>query len=205
MQLFQGTNVYTVDVGGRPLTLEAGLLAPQAGGAVTVRYGDTVLLATAVMSREVRQGTNFFPLTVEFEERLYAAGRIPGSFFRREGRPSEQAILVSRLVDRPLRPLFPKGMRNEMQMIVTALATDGENLMDPLAIIAASAALAISDIPWNGPIAATTIGFVDGEFVVNPTADQMTNSSLNLVAAGTERQHPDGRSGRPRVARRPDA
>jgi polyribonucleotide nucleotidyltransferase len=185
MQLFQGTKVFSAEVGGRTLAIETGLLAPQAGGAVTVRYGDTVLLATATMSKDVRQGINFFPLTVEFEERLYAAGRIPGSFFRREGKPSEQAILVSRLVDRPLRPLFAKGMRNETQVIVTALATDGQNLMDPLAIIAASAALAISDIPWGGPIAATTIGFVDGEFVVNPTADQMLNSGLNLVAAGT--------------------
>ena len=186
MQMFQGTQLFSVEVGGRTLAIEAGLLAPQAGGAVTVRYGDTVLLATAVMSKDVRPGLNFFPLTVEFEERLYAAGRIPGSFFRREGKPSEQAILMSRLVDRPLRPLFPKGMRNEVQVIVTAIATDGQNLMDPLAIIAGSAALAISDIPWNGPIAGTTIGFVDGEFVVNPTAAQMEASGLSLVAAGTE-------------------
>ena len=186
MQMFKGSQLFTVEVGGRTLALEAGLLAPQAGGAVTVRYGDTVLLSTATMSKDVRAGINFFPLTVEFEERLYAAGRIPGSFFRREGRPSEQAILMSRLVDRPLRPLFPKGMRNEVQVIITAMSTDGQSLMDPLAIIAGSAALAISDIPWNGPIAGTTIGFVDGEFVVNPTADQMEHSSLNLVAAGTE-------------------
>ena len=186
MQMFKGSQLFTVEVGGRTLALEAGLLAPQAGGAVTVRYGDTVLLSTATMSKDVRPGINFFPLTVEFEERLYAAGRIPGSFFRREGRPSEQAILMSRLVDRPLRPLFPKGMRNEVQVIITAMSTDGQSLMDPLAIIAGSAALAISDIPWNGPIAGTTIGFVDGEFVVNPTADQMEHSSLNLVAAGTE-------------------
>jgi len=185
MQLFKGTNVFTVEVGGRTLSVETGLLAPQAGGAVTVRYGDTVLIATATMGKDVRSGINFFPLTVDFEERLYAAGRIPGSFFRREGRPSEQAILISRLIDRPLRPLFPKGMRNEVQIIVSTLATDGENLMDPLAIIGASAALAISDIPWAGPIAATTVGFVDGEFIVNPTAAQMENSSLHLVAAGT--------------------
>jgi len=184
--MFQGSQLFTAEVGGRTLAIESGLLAPQAGGAVTVRYGDTVLLATAVMSKDVRPGLNFFPLTVEFEERLYAAGRIPGSFFRREGRPNEQAILMSRLVDRPLRPLFPKGMRNEVQVIVTAIATDGQNLMDPLAIIAASAALAVSDIPWNGPIAGTTIGFVDGEFVVNPTALQMEHSSLSLVAAGTD-------------------
>jgi polyribonucleotide nucleotidyltransferase len=186
MQMFQGTQIFTAEVGGRTLAIEAGLLAPQAGGAVTVRYGDTVLLATAVMSKDVRAGINFFPLTVDFEERLYAAGRIPGSFFRREGKPSEQAILMSRLIDRPLRPLFPKGMRNEVQIIVTAIATDGQNLMDPLAIIAASAALHVSNIPWNGPIAGTTIGFVDGEFVVNPTAEQMEHSSLSLVTAGTD-------------------
>ncbi len=164
MQLFDGARVFTTEVGGRPMSIETGVLAAQAGGAVTVRYGDTVLLATATMSRDVRPGMSFFPLTVEFEEKLYAAGRIPGSFFRREGRPSEQAILISRLVDRPLRPLFPKGMRNEVQIIITALSVDGVNLMDPLALIAASAALSISDIPWNGPISASTIGFVDGEY-----------------------------------------
>ena len=186
MQLFEGSQVYTTELGGRPFSLETGVLATQAGGAVTVRYGDTVLLATATMSKDVRPGINFFPLTVEFEEKLYAAGRIPGSFFRREGRPSEQAILLARLIDRPLRPLFPKGMRNEVQVILTALSIDEENLMDPMAMIAASAALAISDIPWDGPIAGSAVGFVDGEFVVNPTAAQMENSSLNLMAAGTD-------------------
>jgi polyribonucleotide nucleotidyltransferase len=185
MRIFDGTEVFTTDLGGRALSIETGLLGHQAGGAVTVRYGDTVLLATATMSKDVRTGMNFFPLTVEFEEKLYAAGRIPGSFFRREGRPTEQAILLSRLVDRPLRPLFPKGMRNETQVVITALSVDGENLLDSLAIIAGSAALHISDIPWNGPIAACTIGFVDGEFVVNPTNSQMGTSSLELVAAGT--------------------
>jgi len=185
MQVFDGSRVFTAEVGGRPLSIETGVLAIQAGGAVTVRYGDTVVLATATMSKEVRPGINFFPLTVDFEEKLYAAGRIPGSFFRREGRPSEQAILLSRLVDRPLRPLFPKGMRNEVQVILSALSIDEENLLDPLAIIGASAALAISDIPWNGPVAGSTIGFIDGEYVVNPTAVQMENSRLNLMAAGT--------------------
>ena len=185
MQMFDGARTFVTEVGGRELSIETGILAAQAGGAVTVRYGDTVVLATATMSKDVRAGINFFPLTVDFEEKLYAAGRIPGSFFRREGRPSEQAILLSRLVDRPLRPLFPKGMRNEVQVIVTALSIDGENLLDPLAIIAASAALHISDVPWGGPIAGSMIGFVDGEFVVNPTNAQMLNSSLELVAAGT--------------------
>jgi polyribonucleotide nucleotidyltransferase len=184
-RMFDGAKVFTTEIGGRTLSIETGVLGHQAGGAVTVRYGDTVLLATATMSKDVRQGMNFFPLTVEFEEKLYAAGRIPGSFFRREGRPSEQAILLARLIDRPLRPLFPKGMRNETQVIVSALAVDGEDLIDPLAIIAGSAALHISDIPWSGPISGTMIGFVDGEFVVNPTNTQMQSSTLELVAAGT--------------------
>jgi polyribonucleotide nucleotidyltransferase len=185
MRIFDGAQLFTTEIGGRELSIETGILAHQAGGAVTVRYGDTVLLATATMSKDVRPGMNFFPLTVEFEEKLYAAGRIPGSFFRREGRPTEQAILLSRLVDRPLRPLFPKGMRNETQVIITALSIDGENPLDPLAIIAGSAALAISDIPWGGPIAGTLVGFVDGEYVVNPTNTQMNASSLELIAAGT--------------------
>ena len=185
MQLFDGAQVFTTEMGGRTLSIETGVLAAQAGGAVTVRYGDTVLLATATMSRDVRPDINFFPLTVEFEERLYAAGRIPGSFQRREGRPGDESILLSRLVDRPLRPLFPKGFVNEVQIIITVLASDNENLMGPLAIIAASAALHISDIPWNGPIGGATVGFVDGEFVVNPTATNMQHSSLDLTVAGT--------------------
>jgi polyribonucleotide nucleotidyltransferase len=185
MQLFDGAQAFSTEFGGRPLTIETGVLAAQAGGAVTVRYGDTVLLATATMSKEPRGGLDFFPLTVEYEERLYAAGRIPGSFQRREGRPSDEAVLVARLVDRPLRPLFPKGFVNEVQIVVTALSTDGENLLEPLAIIGASAAVAISDIPWAGPVAGATIGFVDGEFIVNPTASQMALSGLDLTAAGT--------------------
>ena len=185
MQLFDGAKTYSTMVGGRELSIETGVLAGLAGGAVTVRYGDTVLLATATMGKDVRPGINFFPMSVEFEEKLYAGGRIPGSFFRREARPTEGAILLCRLVDRPLRPLFPKGMRNEVQVIVSTLAVDGETLMDPLAIIAASAALSISDIPWNGPVAGTSVGYVDGEFVINPTASQMLNSTLDLKVGGT--------------------
>jgi polyribonucleotide nucleotidyltransferase len=185
MQLFDGAQTFTTEMGGRTLSIETGVLAAQSGGAVTVRYGDTVLLATATMSKEARSGVDFFPLTVDFEERLYAAGRIPGSFQRREGRPSDEAVLVARLVDRPLRPLFPKGFVNEVQIILTALSIDGENRLEPLAIIAASAALAISDIPWAGPVAGATIGFVDGEFIVNPTVQQMAISGLDLTVAGT--------------------
>lgn len=186
LQLFDGTKVFTTHLGDKEISIEAGLLAAQAGGAVTVRCGDTVIFAVASGSKETRSGIGFFPLTVDFEEKLYAAGRIPGSFFRREGRPSEQGILLCRLVDRPLRPLFPKGFRNEVQIILTALSSDGQHLIDPLAIIAASAALSISDIPWDGPVGAAAIGYIDSEFVVNPTAADMNKSALGLQVAGTE-------------------
>ncbi len=185
LRLFEGAHSYTTTLGDKELSIETGILAQQAGGAVTVRCGDTVILATATMDRGVRPGIGFFPLTVDFEEKLYAAGRIPGNLFRREGRPSEQAILLCRLVDRPLRPLFPKGMRNEVQIILTALSSDNEHLIDPLAIISASAALSISDIPWDGPVGAASVAYVDGEFVVNPTASDMELSTLGLQVAGT--------------------
>lgn len=185
LRLFEGAQSYTTTLGDKELSIETGILAQQAGGAVTVRCGDTVILATATMDRGVRPGIGFFPLTVDFEEKLYAAGRIPGNLFRREGRPSEQAILLCRLVDRPLRPLFPKGMRNEVQIILTALSSDNEHLIDPLAIISASAALSISDIPWDGPVGAASVAYVDGEFVVNPTASDMELSTLGLQVAGT--------------------
>ena len=175
---------YTIKVGDRDIVIETGTLAKLAGGAVTVRSGDSVLLATACGSKP-REGVDFFPLSVDYEERLYAAGRIPGSFQRREGRPSDQAILVSRLVDRPLRPLFPKGMMNEVQVIVTALARDPEIHLDILSIIGASAAVMISDVPWEGPIGAVRVGFIDGEFVINPTVTQMASSTLDLRMAGT--------------------
>jgi len=176
---------YQTMIGGRSLSFETGRLAGQANGAVLARYGDTVVLATAVASKAPREGTDFFPLTVDFEERLYAAGKIPGSFFRREGRPSETAILTCRLVDRPIRPLFPKGFRNEVQIIITALSADQENEPDVLAMNAASAALVLSDIPWAGPIGAVRIGYIDDQFVVNPLEASLADSRLNLVVAGT--------------------
>ena len=175
---------YTTRIGERDIVIETGSLAKLAGGAVTVRSGDSVLLATACGSKP-REGVDFFPLSVDYEERLYAAGRIPGSFQRREGRPSDQAILVSRLIDRPLRPLFPKGMMNEVQVIVTALARDPEIHLDILSIIGASTAMMISDVPWEGPIGAVRVGFIDGEFVINPTVTQMAASTLDLRMAGT--------------------
>ena len=185
LRLFEGAHVYNTTLGEKEVSIETGILAQQAGGAVTVRCGDTVILATATMDRGVRPGIGFFPLTVDFEEKLYAAGRIPGNLFRREGRPSEQGILLCRLVDRPLRPLFPKGLRNETQVILTALSSDGEHLIDTLAIIAASAALSLSDIPWAGPVGAASVAYVDGELVVNPTASDMELSTLGLQVAGT--------------------
>jgi len=177
---------YVAQIGDKTLTIETGLLAQQAGAAVTVRLGESVVLCTATASgpRDTG-GEDFFPLTVDFEERLYAAGRIPGSFFRREGRPTEQAILTSRLIDRPLRPLFPKDYRNEVQVIATALSSDSQNYLDIPSIIGASAALTLSDIPFLGPIGACRVGLIEDEFVINPTADQMEASLLDLRMAST--------------------
>jgi len=176
---------FTAKLGKADLIIETGKLAEQAGGAVTIRMGDTMLLATATMSPSARTGIDFFPLSVDYEERLYAAGRIPGSWFRREGRPAERAILTARLTDRPLRPLFPDDLRNEVQVVITALATDGEHAIDMLCITAASAALMISDIPWEGPIGGVRVGMIDNEIVVNPPISEMINSTLDLRIAGT--------------------
>jgi polyribonucleotide nucleotidyltransferase len=176
---------YLVDIGGKELTFDTGKLAGQAGGAVTVQLGDAQIFGVATMSSNPREGIDFFPLSVDYEERMYAGGRIPGSFFRREGRPTEEAILTARLTDRPLRPLFPKDMRNDVQVILYAFSADGVNPLDILAINAASASLAISDIPWDGPVGAVRVGRVDGEFVLNPTFDELTNSDLDLRLAGT--------------------
>src|SRR5512139_660217 len=176
---------YTSMVGGKPIIFETGTLAGQAGGALTLRLGDTMIFAAVTISPEVRTGIDFFPLTVDYEERMYAGGRIPGSFFRREGRPTEEAILIARLTDRPLRPLFPKDMRNDVQVIMYSLSVDGENPIDILAVNAASAALMISDIPWGGPIGAVRVGRIDGQLVINPTFEEQEASSLDLRIAGS--------------------
>jgi len=173
------------EVGGKTLVFETGRLAQQAGGAVTATYGETVVLATATASSQPRQGVDFFPLTVDYEEKMYAAGKIPGGFIKREGRPSTEAILVSRLTDRPLRPLFPKGFRNDVQIVATPLCVDQQNDPDVIAITAASAALMLSDIPFSGPIGAVRVGLVDGDFIVNPTVEQLADSELDLVMAAT--------------------
>ncbi len=179
--------VYTVsaEIAGRTLTLESGKFAEQADGAVTVRYGDTVLLATVVAAREAREGTDFFPLTVDYEEKMYAAGKIPGNYFKREGKPTNTAILISRLTDRPLRPLFPKGYYNEVQVIVTTFSVDTSCDPGMLAIIGASAALSISPIPFAGPVGAAQIGYLNGSFIVNPSMSETERSDLDLLVAGT--------------------
>ncbi len=176
---------YSATVGSRVHTFETGTLAAQAGGAVTFGVGESIVFAAATMGG-VRDGIDFFPLSVDFEERMYAGGKIPGSFFRREGRASTDAILVSRLTDRPLRPLFQHGMRNEVQVIMYTFSADGENPLDILAINAASAAIMISDIPWGGPVGAVRVGRVNGEFVINPTFAEIEASDLDLRLAGTK-------------------
>ncbi len=176
---------YETVVGDKTVVIETGKLAMQANGAVTVRLGDTMVFAAATMSKEAREGIDFFPLRVDYEERMYAGGRIPGSFFRREGRPSEEATLTARLVDRPLRPLFPKDLRNDVQVVLYSISADESNPIDILAINAASAALMISDIPWHGPVGAVRIGRIDGEFVVNPTFQDLEKSDLDLRIAGS--------------------
>ena len=168
----------------KEVIIETGRFAQQAGGSVTVRMGDTMLFCSVTMGSP-RPGLDFFPLSVDYEEKMYAAGRVPGGFFRREGRPSEGAILTSRVIDRTLRPLFPKNMRNEVQVILISLAHDKEHHVDMLGVIAASTALVISDIPWNGPVAGARVGMVDGELSVNPTYTEMQASPLDLRISGT--------------------
>ncbi|HVC60783.1 MAG TPA: polyribonucleotide nucleotidyltransferase [Acetobacteraceae bacterium] len=174
-----------LDWGGRKLVLETGKIARQADGAVLASYGDTIVLCTAVGVRSSRPGQDFFPLTVNYQEKAFAAGKIPGGFFKREGRPSEAEVLKSRLIDRPIRPLFPEGFRNEVQVIATVLSHDMENDPDIVAMIGCSAALTLSGIPFFGPVAAARVGYQDGQYILNPTADQMKDSALELVMAGT--------------------
>ena len=174
-----------IDWGGRPLILETGRIARQADGAVLATYGDTTVLATVVADRSPKAGIDFFPLTVNYQEKSYAAGKIPGGYFKREGRPSEKETLVSRLIDRPIRPLFVKGFKNETQVIATVLSHDLENDSDIVAMVAVSAALTISGVPFLGPIGAARVGFSDGEYILNPTLEEMKESNLDLVVAGT--------------------
>src|SRR5499426_2141865 len=174
-----------LDWGGRKLVLETGKIARQADGAVVATYGESKVLAAVVAAKEPREGVDFLPLTVDYQEKFYAAGRIPGGYFKREGRPTEKETLVSRLIDRPVRPLFAEGWRNETQVIVTTLSHDLENDPDVLAMIASSAALTLSGVPFMGPIGAARVGFINNEYVLNPVLDEMAESHLDLVVAGT--------------------
>jgi len=176
----------SLEWGGRKLTLETGRIARQADGAVLATYGETTVLATVVAAKAPKPGLDFFPLTVNYQEKTFAAGKIPGGFFKREGRPTEKETLVSRLIDRPIRPLFVKGFKHETQVVVTVLSHDLENDPDIVAMVAASAALTLSGVPFMGPIGAARVGFIDGQYVLNPTLDQMSDSRLDLVVAGTQ-------------------
>src|SRR3954471_24027734 len=176
----------SIKLGTQELSVETGKVAKQADGSVVVRYGDTMVLVTAVSARTPREGLDFFPLTVEYRESSYSAGRIPGNYFRREGRPSEKEVLTCRLIDRPVRPLFADGYRFETQIVASVISSDAENDPDVIAITGASCALYLSDIPFHNPIAGVRIGLIEGKYIVNPTYDERRDSELNLVVAGTE-------------------
>ena len=183
--MFENYRVFKTEIAGRPFVVETGKMAGLANAAVLCRYGETVVLCTATMAAKPREGIDYFPLSVDFEEKLYAVGRIPGSFLRREGRPSEKAVLASRVVDRPLRPLFPKDMRNDVSVVMTVMSVDPDCSPEITGMIGASAALAISDIPWNGPVAGVSVGLVDGEIVINPTNEQSKVSDLQLTVVSS--------------------
>ena len=182
---FPGYHKYEMELAGRPLTLEVGKLAELANAAVMVGYGDTRVLVCATASARPRDGIDFFPLSVDFEEKMYAVGRIPGSFNRREGRPGEKGILTARVIDRPIRPLFPYDFRNDVSIMATVMSVDHDCSPEIAALIGTSAALAISDIPWNGPVGAVKMGLVDGELVINPTSEQRKVSDLDVTVVST--------------------
>src|SRR5881296_1891044 len=175
-------------VGDKQLTIETGKLAKQADGAVTVQLGETIVLVASVAAAKAKEGQDFFPLTVDYREKAAAAGKFPGGYFKREGRPTEKEILTSRLIDRPIRPLFPKGWYNEVQVQSIVLSADGENDPDMLSLVGASASLMVSDIPWAGPLGAVRVGRIAGKFIANPTHAQMLESDLDLVYVGNEKE-----------------
>ncbi|MGL5667508.1 MAG: polyribonucleotide nucleotidyltransferase, partial [Shewanella sp.] len=178
--------VKSFEYGQHTVTLETGVIARQADAAVLASMGDTTVLVTVVGKKEAEAGRDFFPLTVNYQEKTYAAGKIPGGFFKREGRPSEDETLIARLIDRPIRPLFPNGFTNEVQVIITVVSVDPQIEPDIISMIGTSAALAISGIPFSGPLGAARVGYINGEYVLNPTVEQLATSQLNLVVAGTE-------------------
>ena len=183
--MFENFKVYETTIAGRPFSLETGKMAGLANAAFMARYGDTSVLCTVTASSKPREGVDFFPLSVDFEEKMYAVGRIPGSFQRREGKASDKAILSSRCIDRPIRPLFPKDMRNDCSVVATVMSVDPDCSPEITAAIGVSAAIAVSDIPWDGPIASTSVGLIDGEIIINPTLEQRQNSEMKVTVAST--------------------
>ena len=183
--MFENYRTFETIYAGRKLVVETGKTCGLANGSCWVRYGETVVMANVTASAKPREGVDFFPLSVDFEEKMYAVGRIPGSFTKREGKASDKAILASRCVDRPIRPLFPKDMRNDVSVVMTVLSVDPDNSPEITGMIATSIALSISDIPWNGPVASINVGYVDGELVLNPTLEQRAKNRLNLTVAGS--------------------
>ena len=183
---FNNFRVFETDFAGRPLVVETGKMTQLANGACLVRYGDTVVHVAATAAAKPRDGIDFFPLSVDFEEKLYSVGKIPGSYLKREGRPSDKAILVSRVIDRPIRPLFPKDMRNDVSIVCTVMSVDNDCMPEIAAMVGTSIALSISDIPWNGPISGVSVGYVDGEYVINPTAAQRAVSKMATTVASTD-------------------
>ena len=177
---------FSMELSGRKLTLETGELAQLANGSVLVRFGDTVVISTVTASKAPRDGVDFFPLSVDYEEKLYSVGKIPGGFIRREGKPSEKAILTSRVIDRPIRPLFPKDLRNDVVVVNTVLSVDQDNSPEVAAMIGTSAAISISDIPFNGPVGAVVLGLVNGEVVINPNQEERDKSDMYVTLAGTK-------------------
>ena len=185
---FKNYKVFETTLAGRPLKVETGKMAGLANGSCLISYGETTILATATASAKPRDGIDFLPLSVDFDEKMYAVGRIPGGYLRREGRPSEKAILTSRVIDRPIRPLFPKDLRNDVALNLMVMSVDNDCSPEITAMIGASVALSISDIPWNGPIAGVFVGLVDGEIIINPTSEQRKVSDLQLTVAGSHKK-----------------
>ena len=182
------SKIYETEVAGSPLSLEFGKVAGLANGSVIVRYGDTVVISCATASDKPRDGIDFFPLSIDYEEKMYAVGKIPGGFNRREGKPSDHAILTSRVIDRPMRPLFPKDLRNDVSIVSTVVSVDQDNSPEFCAMIGSSIAVSVSDIPFNGPVAAVYVGMIDGEFIINPNVEQREESDLNLVVSGSAKK-----------------
>ena len=184
--MFENFRVFETEFAGRPLKIETGKMAQLANGECLVRYGETTIHVAATAAAKPRDGIDFFPLSVDFEEKLYSVGKIPGSFLKREGRPTDKAILVCRMIDRPIRPLFPKDMRNDVSIVCTVMSVDPDCSPEIAALVGTSVALSISDIPWDGPISGVSVGLIDGEFIINPTAEQRKRSQMAVTVASTD-------------------